>query len=201
MGRVKGIRLGRSRQALWGWPRDRRGFGLAMAIFALTAAGLAATVIVAVTAKERATIRWGIARRSLTQLESAVVRFHADIGGYPADLEQLTRPLRAIDRTTCEVTYSLAQRTAWNGPYLQQVVPPTGMRVGIGTGRRALTRSLTNWKTGEVVFTIDYVRPTDAVRLDTELDDADGAAAGAIRWERSGDDVVMRYLIPEELGC
>lgn len=168
-----------------------------MAIFFLSAAALSATVVVAVSSSARAHQRWAIAKRSFTQMDSAVVRFQRDVGEYPGDLSHLNRAVGTDDRAACKGRYSSEEAQKWRGPYLQQLVPGTGSVIGVGMILPNV--DVVPGSGGEKLLSLDvaHVRLMDVQRMDGEIDGGDGRSSGRIRWRNEhAFDGDLEYLIP-----
>jgi hypothetical protein len=174
---------------------------MVLAIYFLAAAALATTAVVAVSASARAHQRWSIAKRSFTQMDSAIARFQRDVGEYPGDLSHLNRPIGTSDRDACNGRYSGAEAQSWKGPYLQQLVPSTGSVIGIGMILPEV--GVVPGSRGAKLLSLDvaYVRLVDVQRMDAEIDGGDGRSSGRIQWRNenafNGD---LEYLIPTS-GC
>jgi hypothetical protein len=180
---------------------DERGFGMIIAIFFLSAAALATTVVVAVSASARAHQRWAIAKRSFTQVDSAIARFQRDVGEYPGDLSQLNRAIGTDDHDACHGRYGGTQVQSWKGPYLQQLVPSTGSVIGIGMILPSV--DVVPGSGGEKLLSLDvaYVRLVDVQRMDSEIDGGDGRSSGRVQWRNEkAVDGDLEYLIPTS-GC
>jgi hypothetical protein len=172
-----------------------------LAIFFLAAAGLATTVVVAISASARAHQRWALAERGFTQIDSAVARFQRDVGEYPGDLSHLNRAIGTSDQRACNGKYSDSEVQSWKGPYLQQLVPGTGSVIGIGTILPGI--DLVPGSRGEKLLSLSviYVRLADAQRMDAEIDGSDGRSNGRIQWRNEkAVDGDLEYLIPTS-GC
>jgi hypothetical protein len=172
-----------------------------VAIFFLSAAALSATVVVAVSSSARAHQRWAMAKRSFTQMDSAIARFQRDVGEYPGDLSHLNRAIGTDDRDACNGRYASDEARKWRGPYLQQLVPSTGSVIGIGMilpdvdvvpGVRGEKR---------LSLRVSHVRLVDVQRMDGEIDGGNKRSSGRVQWRNehafNGD---LEYLIPT-LGC
>jgi hypothetical protein len=180
---------------------DERGFGMILAIFFLSAAALAATVVVAVSASARSHQRWAIAKRSFTQMDSSIARFQRDVGEYPGDLSHLNRPVGTSDRDACNGRYSSTEVQGWKGPYLQQLVPSSGSVIGIGMILPGIDVVPGSRGAKLLSLNVAYVRLVDVQRMDAEIDGGDGRSSGRIQWRNenafNGD---LEYLIPTS-GC
>ena len=149
--------------------------------------GLAIMVIVAATItpallgvvdKERR----DAALTSLTGISDAVAAFRADVNEYPGLLTQLTTPIGS-EPDLCGANYSGGEQGDWEGPYLNRVVPPTGLPIGIGRARNQLTRFPNTNNPSHMILTVDSVVIEDALALNRRLDaDGDDGTANAVRW-------------------
>lgn len=133
------------------------------------------------------------------------VGYFAKVGVNPGRVSQLSnRPTAnnaAIDDNSCGAQVSGAQQTNWdnNAPFVQFLIPRSGLPTPIGTAEDTLNRvppSATVGVTRIVFKTVDLI---DVTALDTYVDGGDGAATGAIQW--TTPPLVMYYVIPLNNKC
>jgi type II secretory pathway pseudopilin PulG len=117
---------------------------------------------------------------------------------YPLELTHLVNPITTSQLNVCNRAYDTGDTGAWNGPYLTQAVPPTGIKTGIGTVN-ITTVLLTNTT---MAFRIPSVSWEDANALN-DLVDGDGSTAagspgGTVRFGAAdvNDLVTVDYVIP-----
>jgi prepilin-type N-terminal cleavage/methylation domain-containing protein len=107
----------------------------------------------------------------------------------------------AIDDNSCAALVTAAQQTAWdnNAPFVNFLIPRTGLPTPIGTAEDTLNRVPNSANVGVSRIVFKTVDLTDVTALDTYVDGGDGAATGAIRWNVS--PLVMFYVIPLNNKC
>lgn len=155
------------------------GFTLVELLVVLAVLVILAAVIVphAVRSADRARIE--AAATSLANVSSAIKNFGDDVQELPGDLRHLVEPLIAGQRDCTGAVYSATERNRWAGPYLDRLVPATGLPVAIGT---ALLPIVPDTATGRARIEVANVLEEDAIALD-QLVDGDGSrSSGTVRW-------------------
>lgn len=175
----------------------RRAFSLIEVLVALAVMVTLAAVIVpgVVQILDRARVDRGY--ESLNAISAAVLAFRTDVGHSPAALTQLSEPITGAMSSSCGVSYGQKggqAAKAWAGPYLNRIVPTTGLPVGIGTAENAL-----NQVGATLQVTVNGVLEADALALDTRVDGGDGAGAGGVQW--SGTDFVTLLWVMPAPAC
>lgn len=133
------------------------------------------------------------AHDSLTTLAAAIFEFQADVDSWPAALTQLSEPITTAQSNSCGGSYGVkggAPAKAWAGPYINRVVPTSGLPVGIGTALNPLVHG-----TVPLRIVVEGVTEADALVLDTLVDGDDGPAAGTVQWTGSGV-VTLNWVMP-----
>lgn len=125
--------------------------------------------------------------------------FRRHVGVYPRRLTHLTRQIGTTEVNSCGVAYTSTDSAGWSGPYLNRVVPSTGVPIGIGVVQDTLVRDPTSGGTAPVLkIRVTSVALEDAQALDTRVDGVIDGAAGAVRWGAADGEgfVTLEYLMP-----
>lgn len=125
--------------------------------------------------------------------------FRRDVGMYPHALSHLTRQISTFDANSCGVSYTTIDSAGWNGPYLNRMVPATGVPIAIGVVRDTLTREPPSGGDSPVLaIHVDSVAIEDAGALDLHVDGVRDSTAGSVRWGPAGGEgfVTLHYLLP-----
>lgn len=182
---------------------DVRGFSLVEVLVGLAIMVVIATVVTPnlVAVMDKARLDRAIA--SLENFSDAVDRFERDVNSYPANLAQLSAPISTADSDLCGASYPEGHVQKWAGPYLNRVVPSTGVPVAIGTVLTDLSRvDDGHGNSGLLQFTIPRVTEEDAVAVNRRVDGDDSSAANAIRWTApDGEGLVTLTFVKPVKGC
>lgn len=117
---------------------------------------------------------------------------------YPLELTHLTTPITTSQSNVCARAYDTGDVGAWNGPYITQTVPPTGVKTGIGTINVTtvlLTNTTMALRMPNVVF-------EEAVMLNDQVDGdgntASGSSTGSVRFGAADVNglVTVDYVVP-----
>lgn len=154
----------------------------------------------------------------LLTIGAAVQKFEltANVATYPGKLSDLTNEITLTDATSCPTrTYTAEGATVakWRvgGPYLDRVVPTTGLQLSVGVADNFLTRSSGVNLVGFLLVTVPNFEYADALALN---DVVDGPAdvetvdlrnlKGAIRWyvvPSASSTVPLLFAIPLGTRC
>ncbi len=154
----------------------------------------------------------------LLAIGAAVQKFelNVNVGAYPGKLSDLTSEISTGDATSCATrTYANEAATVdkWRvgGPYLDRVVPTTGLQLSIGTANNLLTRSSSNNWVGFLLVTVPNFEYEDALAINDAMDGPGDVETvgllnlkGAIRWyvAPSGTGTVsLLFAIPVAARC
>lgn len=174
----------------------KRGFSLFEAVIAAAILALLGAAIVPSVVSYQNQKRLQDTANDLLAIGAAVQKFEliGNPGKYPGRLSHLsTEYVLSTDRTSCGTTYSAAGATlaGWRvgGPYVDRVIPRTGLRLGVGVANDSLERSSNATTVGYLNLRIPGVGYEDALLLNNILDGpADPETVGllnlkgAIRW-------------------
>lgn len=169
---------------------------IGLAIMAMLAAVVTPAVV---TTLDRA--RVDATNETRTTLLAALIQFHTDVGQWPLSLSQLTNALVSGDANVCGQTYSNGRRNQWAGPYTVTSVSATGLTLPLGLLTQTLTRTPTTGTPTLLRMSVTNVSVTDATSLDREVDNNDGNANGAIRWDASATGITTMYWTTGISGC
>ncbi len=122
----------------------------------------------------------------LTNLRTAAEAFLVDVHRYPGDIEDLSTPLTAADADADTVAYPTGLRARWDGPYIDRVIADgDSLETGFG-GQIQDDMVKVEYPAASGIFyltvNVSMFARTDFDRVDESMDDADGAAAGRLRW-------------------
>ncbi len=196
----------------------RAGFSLFEAIIAtgiLAIIGAAILPSIAGNQQQRLTSQTA---DELLAIGAAVQKFElaANVGTYPGKLSDLTTEITVGDPTSCPTrTYTAEAATVakWRvgGPYLDRVVPTTGLQLSLGVANNALTRSSGVNLVGSLLVTIPNVDYSDALRLNDVMDGPGDVVTvgllnlkGAIRWTTApgaSGTVSVLFAMPVGARC
>lgn len=174
----------------------RRGFSLFEAVIAAAILAVIGAAIVPSVVAYKTQQRIQNTANDLLAIGAAVQKFEltANVGKYPGRLSHLsTQYVLLTDSTSCRTTYNSAGATlaGWRvgGPYLDRVIPRTGLQLGVGVAIDTLHRSSNATTVGYLNLIIPGVAYEDALLLNNVVDGpADPETAGnlnlkgAIRW-------------------
>lgn len=171
--------------------RGRGGFTLMETMISIAVLVTVAAVVVPNLNDALSQMRIDASRSSLIGLEEAVAAFREDINRYPGTLAQLSRPLDVADQDLEGSAFPPGLASKWSGPYIQRVVPLTGLPISIGLLENRLYCVHENGFP-QLAFRIHGVRFSDALPLNDLLDgelDVSGLNApyyvnstGRLRW-------------------
>ena len=125
--------------------------------------------------------------------------FKRHVGVYPGAVSHLTRPISTAQTSICGLAYTAVNTAGWNGPYLNRTAPATGIPIGIGVVRNAMTRDPASGGLAPVLRVhVDSVMIDDAGELDLEVDGVRDSTAGTVRWGAIDGEgfVTLDYLMP-----
>jgi prepilin-type N-terminal cleavage/methylation domain-containing protein len=133
------------------------------------------------------------------------VKAHNTLTPFPGKLTHLTTQIPAVsgaELTICGAQYDAGHAARWQGPYLDRVIPPGGLPVGIGTVRNELSAITASGGT-MLTFVIDDVSAEDALALNARVDGDEGdpesaRLGGTVRWTEPDLEgkVTLHYLRP-----
>lgn len=154
----------------------------------------------------------------LLAIGAAVQKFelNANVGTYPGKLSDLTNEITLTDATSCPTrTYTAEAATVakWRigGPYLDRVVPTTGLQLSLGVANNVLTRTSGVNLVGTLLVTVPNFDFADAVALNDVVDGTGDVEAvdltnktGAVRWTSTpsaANTVLLLFAIPVGTRC
>jgi len=122
----------------------------------------------------------------LTNLRTAAEAFLVDVHRYPGDIEDLGTPITATDTDADTVAYPPGLVARWDGPYIDRVVADgDSLETGFG-GQIQDDLVKVEYPAASGIFyltvNVSGFAQSDFDRVDEGMDDADGAAAGRLRW-------------------
>lgn len=166
----------------------------------LIMAALAAVILPGIVrSMDRARVERG--RDQLEALVAGIAAFANNVNRYPGTLTMLaTRPVTGDDNS-CGDDLNAGQLGSWVGPYIDRLVPASGIPIGIGTATPAIGRTNLGGASGLLLITVNDVSEGDALALDEQVD-GDGAGAGTVQWGAVEADgfVTVTWIMPVN-GC
>lgn len=176
----------------------QRGFTLAELLVVLAVIVILAAVIVPQAVRTADKARIETAATALQNISEGIKDFADDVKEVPGDLRHLVEPLSPGQRDCRGQTYSLAERNRWAGPYLNRLVPATGLPVAIGT---ALLPIVPDTSTSRARIQVANVLEEDAIALN-ELVDGDGdRSSGTVRWTLPDSRGLVTLYYQTPYGC
>lgn len=139
----------------------------------------------------------------------AMQTMRSDNQDWPLRLNHLSTPITTQNRNICGATYAAGKAKNWKGPYLDRVVPPTGLDIGIGVAQDSMVRVPAagsgpgGSQIGATIILINGVTREDAVELNRQLDADADSADGGVRWtvtDQESGMVQVQYVRPIK-GC
>lgn len=193
--------------------RPRFGFGLVEIVILLAVASLIAVLtipaLVQANRLERLQETATILDRTRLAIYDATgtVAFRQVVGHSPGRLSHLIIPIVNGDQNSCGNNYGNPQRNNWpdGGPYGGfNIDPAVGLVTPIGIGNNQLIRNPVG--SGGAAGTLSIVFPNvdieDILLLDAMTDNANGIAAGLIRWAApAGGLTTFSYTITIDNNC
>lgn len=173
----------------------RRGFTLVEVLVILAIlAGLAAVLVPTVSNQVRKA-DLGRITGDLTNLRTGVETFLVDVHRYPADIEDLVSPIDASDADIDGASYPTGLQNRWEGPYIDRVISDGGtLETGFGGLIQDDFDATTDGGVDYLTVTILGIAQPEFDRLDAELDEGNGAAAGRLRWAAGGAAADTTYF-------
>lgn len=175
----------------------RRGFTLAEVLIALAiAATLAAVLFPAMSAQLRKG-QGAATAKALGNLRDAIVAYRGNVPRYPRTLSLLTNAPTGTATDACGAVLTAAQRNAWRGPYLTQVISGNAA-VADGTALDTLIRTpATDAGTAPGTLTIRVINvdSTTAADVDRQFDGTLDLTTGTITWNSTGLDTLKFNIL------
>jgi type II secretory pathway pseudopilin PulG len=189
----------------------RAGFTLVEQVVALGIMMILGAAVVphVIASVDRARVAEAVA--SLQEIVQATTDFNLDVRAandikpYPGKISHLTTAIAASTAGVtdiCGLTYSTASASAWKGPYVNRVVPATGVPISIGTAQDTFVQVLSGGATLLAIevtaVTIEHAQEVNLAVDGSEVTTPD--ALGTVRWTPAGGDaegrVTLQYLRP-----
>lgn len=193
----------------------RPGYALLMVLVGLI--GVSLVVAVAITPhvaqiRDQWRVEHTIDRLALlTDGETAIRRFRADLLAYPGALSHLSRAITASDRSLCGTSYTSTQVDDWGGRYAGRLYVPEGIPLDIGmlqdtleydpgTPVGMLQETLENEGGPAMVLVVNLVREEQARHVDRRTDGSADGAAGRVRYTAADAEgrVTLHWRTPVE---
>ncbi|MGQ0813176.1 MAG: prepilin-type N-terminal cleavage/methylation domain-containing protein [Gemmatimonadota bacterium] len=134
----------------------------------------------------------------------AMSELRQDNQDWPGRISHLSAPITTSMTNVCGNTYTTGRVTNWAGPYLDRVVPSTGVPIGIGVLKDTTYRSFVTGNDGLLTMEILNVTLEDARGLNTTVDgdgDVAGQTIGTVRWSAPVNGMVTTYYYRPIRGC
>lgn len=153
---------------------------------------VAVAVVLILTAAVMPSLIGGLERTRVTNaattlqaITDAMTRMRRDNQDWPGRLSHLSAPITTADVNVCGNTYAAGRVNNWGGPYIDRVVPATGLNIAIGVIKDSVYRSQVTGNDGLLTMEIVGVSEEDALGLNTTVDndgDVAGRTTGTVQW-------------------
>jgi general secretion pathway protein G len=130
----------------------------------------------------------------LSNLRTAIQSYRDNVGAYPNNLQLLTTQPVNGDDDSCGANLSAAERNAWRGPYINQVVGAP-MPVGNALIQLALGRAPATTSPAVLQISTQAVENDIALDLEARFDGNANLAAGTILWNTANGGT-LTFQIP-----
>jgi prepilin-type N-terminal cleavage/methylation domain-containing protein len=194
------------------WPRsrrpvpdDRRGLTIIEIVVVLTVLLILAAAVTPSVIGGLNRSRVSSSVETLQEITDAMSEMRADNQDWPGRVSHLATPITTSDANVCGNNYASGRVNNWAGPYLDRVVPSTGLPIGVGTVNDVLTRS--NISGNDALLTIQVVNVSqeDAFAMNASFDndgDVAGRTTGTLQWTTPTAEglVTLLYYRPIR-GC
>jgi prepilin-type N-terminal cleavage/methylation domain-containing protein len=151
-------------------------------------------------------------RDAITNPATGANAFYQKVGTvYPGRLAELSAPITTVaasNPNSCGNVFTAAQVTAWNtnGPFVNMVIPTTGLPTPIGLIENVMVRTPNSATAGTLAIKMLAQPLANAQELDYLIDAnasgvGDGAAAGSLRWTGTGPVVDISFMITVGARC
>jgi len=141
---------------------------------------------------------------NITAIRTAALEFRKAVGRYPSQVAHLST-LPAVGSTDlCGRVVPFDFGPVWQGPYIQQTVTASGIRVGDATIQNAIGRNPATLAGGVLANLLINVSDVDlqvAMVIENAMDSAVDLAAGTIRWANVADDRGTLTMVVPVRGC
>lgn len=178
----------------------RRGFTLVEVLVILAILAALAAVLVPTVSNQVRKADLGRVTGDMTNLRTGVEAFLVNIHRYPADIEDLVSPIDASDVDINGANYPTGLQSRWEGPYIDRVISDGGtLETGFGGLIQDDFAATTDGGVDYLTVTILGIAQPEFDRIDTELDEGNGAAAGRLQWSSGGGsaaDTTYFYALP-----
>ena len=184
------------------------GFSYIELLVALAIMVVIATVVTPVLLGVLDKARFDATLETFLGIGEGVFNFEDDIGEYPGQLSQLTTQITGSDENICGEDYSTGpgagnnEVNRWDGPYLNRLVPTTGLPTPIGRVRNQLEGYRQFWwsNPSELRMFVDSVVVEDAWAMNERIDGDGhgGSTTNAVRWTTADANglVVLTFVVP-----
>ena len=181
------------------------GFTFIEIIVGLAIVLMVATVVTPVLLGRLDAARIETSLKTLDAIKTGVESFENDVGQFPGQLSHLSTAITTSQEDICDNDYSNSEANRWSGPYLDRIVPSTGLRLPIGRAKNQLDELPNNSSNPTSIrMTVDSVAVEDAEELNVLLDgDVGNSTQHNVQWTTpaSSEGLVTLYLIQLIDGC
>jgi prepilin-type N-terminal cleavage/methylation domain-containing protein len=149
--------------------------------------------------------RVSTAATTLQEITDAMSEMRKDSQDWPGRLSHLSTAITTSDQNVCGNAYTAGKVGNWAGPYIDRVIPSTGIPVGIGTASNTVYRSSVSGQDALLTIEITSVQEADALSLNTVVDndgDVAGRTTGTIQWSTTSSEGLVTVLYYRPIrGC
>lgn len=179
----------------------RRGLTLLEILIAIAMMAIIAAVVYPTVAGQLRTGQSAALGNQLANLRDAIANYQQNVGAYPRLLTQLTNTPVAGDDDSCAANLSLAERSAWRGPYINRAIVGA-MPVGEAFVQTTMVRVPANTATtqaGMLQIQATGVPNDVANDLESRFDGNADLTAGNVIWTTAAGGT-LTFQIPIR-GC
>lgn len=182
--------------------RQHPGFGLIEVIIAVAIMMLLAATVLPNLMGVFDRARVDNAEKSLKALIDGMSEMRADNQDWPGRLSHLVTPITTADLNICGSTYPVGKVGNWGGPYLDRLIPSTGVPVAIGIAQNQLVREVISGNDAYLIIQVSGVTEEDAQQLNLQVDADNSFTSGTVVYSAAGPDglVTLSYRRPIR-GC
>ena len=143
---------------------------------------------------------------ALQDITEAMTAMRTDNQDWPGRISHMSKPITTSDRNVCWASgYSSGRVSNWAGPYIDRVVPSTGLPISIGVIKDSVYRSQVSGNDALLTIEVQNVSVEDAFGVNTAVDndgDVAGRTTGTVQWSTTSPEglVTLFYYRPIR-GC
>lgn len=151
-------------------------------------------------------LRVAHAALTLETIMDAMTDARLDNQDWPGRVSQLTTGITTADQNACGSFYNPGRVQNWDGPYLDQFVPPAGLPLGIGFLQDPIARVVLSGggrgQISELKLVVEGAAEEDVLELSRLVDGNEDPAGPTIRWTPpTGGELITFEWVRTVKGC